>query len=495
MPVFIGRSRNLTLTAIAVLAGLIVFAPFGVKAQQSAAKADVTFAKDIAPILQRSCQNCHRPDGVAPMSLVTYEDVRPYARAINQRTHIGPHKGVMPPWYVEKNIGIQHFKDDPSLSEQELAKIAKWVELGAPQGNPADMPPAKSFQSFDTWNIGQPDVVIKTKEVLVKANAPDWWGEIESIPIGVPEDRYVSAVQVREVNDVPNEGSGRQTVGGHYVFHHMIWSTRVPGGADDPNTSADVAVQAAGGTGWPVHEVGRNADFFDQNAARLLRAGSQIVSNSVHLHSNGRDTKAHLEVGFKFMPKDYKPSYHSARLSNGLGNGVDIDIRPMEANQQLHAYAVANENIKIVSFEPHLHAPGDRMCLEAIWGYTIQTLNCVGYDHNWVRGYDYADDSAPLLPKGTILHIIGFMDNSPSNKNVPDPRNWQGSGNRSVANMFIDLGQRVGLSDEQFQQEMQKRREQLRLTRNNIVIGCPLCSLAFAAPAPVAPPTAGGVQQ
>ncbi len=102
------------------------------------------------------------------------------------------------------------------------------------------------------------------------------------------------------------------------------------------------------------------------------------------------------------------------------------------------------------------------MCLEAIWGYNIQTLNCVGYDHNWVRGYDYDDDSAPLLPKGTILHIIGYMDNSPSNKNVPDPRNWQGSGNRSVANMFIDLGNRVSLTDEQFQEEMAKRREKLQ---------------------------------
>ena len=91
------------------------------------------------------------------------------------------------------------------------------------------------------------------------------------------------------------------------------------------------------------------------------------------------------------------------------------------------------------------------MCLEAIWGYNIQTLNCVGYDHNWVRGYNYTEDSSPLLPKGTILHIIGYMNNSPANKNVPDPRNWQGSGNRSVANMFIDLGQRVSLTDEQFQ--------------------------------------------
>ena len=150
------------------------------------------------------------------------------------------------------------------------------------------------------------------------------------------------------------------------------------------------------------------------------------MSDSVHLHSNGRDTTAHLEIAFKFMPGGYKPEYR--RATYALGNGVDIDIRGMEANQQLHAYALLKENTKILSFEPHLHAPGARMCLEAIWGYNIQTINCVGYDHNWVRGYDYDDDSAPLLPKDTILHIVGYMDNSPSNKNVPDPSNWQGSG-------------------------------------------------------------------
>jgi hypothetical protein len=236
---------------------------------------------------------------------------------------------------------------------------------------------------------------------------------------------------------------------------------------------------------WPVHEVGRNADFFDPRAARLLKANSYIISDSIHLHSNGRDTTGHLEIGFKFMPKDYKPIYRQALF--GLGNGVDIDIKGMTADQQLHAYAVLQENTKIISFEPHLHAPGQRMCLEAIWGYNIQTLNCVGYDHNWVRGYSYTDDSSPLLPKGTILHIIGYMNNSPSNKNVPDPRNWQGSGNRSVANMFIDLGQRVSLTDEQFQSEMAHRREKLHLTRNDNVIGCPLCN--------VAPPAARGTSQ
>jgi len=282
---------------------------------------------------------------------------------------------------------------------------------------------------------------------------------------------------VKEVNDVDSHaGSGRATVGGRFVVHHMIWATRVLGENDknrEPNPLSSILFEE-GSTFWPVHEVGRNADFFDLDSARLLKAGSSVFSDSVHLHSNGRDTKAHLEIGFKFAPQGYKPKFRTTLI--GLGNGVDIDIEGNQANQQLHAYTVLQDNIKVLSFEPHLHAPGMRMCLEAIWGYNIQTLNCVGYDHNWVRGYHYTDDSAPLLPKGTILHIIGFMDNSPSNKNVPDPRNWQGAGNRSVGNMFIDLGNRVALTEEQFQDEMAKRRA--KNPERDVILGCPLCNVS-----------------
>jgi mono/diheme cytochrome c family protein len=473
-------TRRTARASLALLAA-VVFAPITAApaaAQQPAAAGQVTFARDIAPILQRSCQNCHRPDGVAPMALVTYEEVRPWARAIKARTGIGPKAGVMPPWYVEKNIGIQHYKDDPSLSDDEITKIAKWADGGAPLGNQADMPPARVWEDDTAWRIGKPDLIVKMKDVVVKATAPDWWGEVPSVPIGLTEDRYVAALEIKEVNDVKpqNGGDGRHTVGGRYIVHHMIWRTNVPGAENDPLAGF-----------WPVHEVGRNPDFFDPDSGRLLKAGSEIVSDSVHLHSNGRDTTAHLEIGFKFHPKGYKPKLQPAFIP--LGNGVDIDIKPMEANQQLHAYAVLQEHTKIVTFEPHLHAPGMRMCLEAIWGINIQTLTCAGYDHNWVRGYAYDDDHAPLLPKGTILHIIGYMDNTPANKNIPDPRNWQGSGNRSVANMFIDLGMRVSLNDEQFEAEMAKRREKLRLTRNDVVIGCPLCNSTARPPAP-APNTA-----
>ena len=336
------------------------------------------------------------------------------------------------------------------------------------------MPPPRTWEDSSRWAIGTPDVIVKTTDVVVKGNAPDWWGEIPRVQIPITEDRYVTAIEVKEVNDIDAHAKNvRSTVGGHYVFHHMIWSTRVLGDAATEADRDPLAFDADGSTGWPVHEVGRNADFFDPKAARLLKAGSSVVTDSVHLHSNGRDTTAHLEIGFKFAPIGFVPEYKRATYS--LGNGVDIDINAMEAGQQLHAYAVLPENTKIMSFEPHLHAPGMRMCLEAIWGYNIQTLNCVGYDHNWVRGYHYADDSAPLLPKGAIVHIIGYMDNSPTNRNVPDPRNWQGSGNRSVANMFIDLGNRVSLTDDQFKAEMAVR--VAGSPGRDVYPGCPLCNV------------------
>src|SRR5881396_3656449 len=143
------NAKTFHLAAGFLVAAVAATSPFAAKAQQQAAGApgsnDVTFTKDIAPVLQRSCQGCHRPDGVAPMALTTYEEVRPWARAIKQRTGIGPHAGVMPPWYVEKNIGIQQFHNDPSLSDDEIATIAKWADSGAPRGNPADMPPAKVY--------------------------------------------------------------------------------------------------------------------------------------------------------------------------------------------------------------------------------------------------------------------------------------------------------------------------------------------------------------
>ena len=434
--------------------------------------ATVTFSEDIAPILQRSCETCHRPDGGGPMSLITYQEVRRYAQRIKERTAIRDRMGAMPPWYVEKDIGIQHYKNDPSLSDEELALIQAWVDNGAPEGDPADLPEPIDWGDGG-WTI-RPDIVVRTEPIVVEGDAPDWWGEIPSVPIPLEQDRYVRAVQIREVNDVPTSGSERATVGGKYVVHHMIWNTAVPGTRQ--------------GTFWPVHEVGRNPDVFADGAGRLLHAGSHVMSESVHLHSNGRTTTAVLEIGFELFPEGYEPIYQGSITP--LANGTDIDIRAGEAGQELDAYMVVQQPTKIISFEPHLHAPGERMCLEMVWGFKSETLSCVGYDHNWVRTYVFEDMYQPLIPPGAVLHIRGYMNNSESNPNVADPRNWQGAGNRSLANMFIDLGERVTMTPEQFEQEVRERVEYHDLTKNDYLIGCPLCLAIVETPGP-APSTAG----
>src|SRR5437870_9850153 len=155
----------------------------------------------------------------------------------------------------------------------------------------------------------------------------------------------------------------------------------------------------------------------------------------------------------------------------------------MEANQRIEAYSTLTENTKMVVFEPHMHAAGVRMCLDAIWGATIQTLSCAGYNHSWVRIYTYADDAAPLLPKGTILRVTGYFDNTPANRNVADPRNWSGLGHRSIDNMMNQLGEVQYLTDEEFQKEMARRREALHIKPGQGVVGCPLCASVPAATA------------
>ncbi|MCE2541836.1 MAG: hypothetical protein J4F30_00125, partial [Acidobacteria bacterium] len=154
-----------------VTAVFMVLAGTAAMAQTAPASAgDVTFTKDVLPILQRSCQGCHRPGAIAPMSLISYQDVRPWARSIKRYVETRE----MPPWYIDRRIGIQDFKDDPSLTDEEIATIAAWVDSGAPRGNPADAPPPMEFLSPNEWRIGEPDLVISMPEpYMLPADGPD----------------------------------------------------------------------------------------------------------------------------------------------------------------------------------------------------------------------------------------------------------------------------------------------------------------------------------
>ena len=169
-----------------------------------------TFAKDVAPILQRACQNCHRPGNIGPMSLLTYQDVRPWARSIKQQVV----QRNMPPWYIDRAVGIRHFKNDPSLSDQEISMISKWVDNGAPMGNESDMPPPRKFDDNDRWHIGQPDVVVSLKkDIVVKAKAPDYWADLALEDINIKTDRYIQAIEVKPLK-------------GAKAVHHAVAESR-----------------------------------------------------------------------------------------------------------------------------------------------------------------------------------------------------------------------------------------------------------------------------
>ena len=478
----LGRLIRAACGISAIAIGVAISSPVDLAAQAASTQAQVTFAKDIAPILQRSCQNCHRPNSVAPMPLLTYEQVRPYASAIKRRTSIRTRQGTMPPWYIEKGIGIQQYKNDVSLSDEEVAKIASWADNGAPRGNPADLPPARTFDdSNEGWTIGTPDLVVKTPPVSVKAVSPDWWGPAGFADTGLTEDRYVAAVEIKEVNDQLGKGNGSHTVGGLFIFHHALMGVEAPG----TNPIASL------GGGWPVHEVGRNADVYNPEAGKLLRAGSRVGFPNVHMHANGKDTTGHLEVAFKFHPKGYKPKYNERLMPIGTG---DIDIRGLEQGQKVEAFMTLNQPTKVTVFEPHMHAAAVRMCLDAIFGSRMETLSWSGYDHSWVRAYQYADDAAPLMPRGTILRVTGYYDNTPANRNVVDPRNWSGLGHRSIDNMNILIMQGVTLTDEQFQAEVRARREKLKLRPGEDAPGCPLCTFETI-PVPRTPQRSTAQQQ
>ena len=156
------------------------------------------------------------------------------------------------------------------------------------------------------------------------------------------------------------------------------------------------------------------------------RPGRRFRFFSAHLHANGRPTKSRVDIGFRFHPTGYTPT---KKLVNFRVNAAgELDIKGMQANQKVEGFLVLTQNAKLMIFEPHLHASGVRMCLEAIWQNTIETLTCAGYNHNWVRVYTYADDAQPLLPKGTILRATSYFDTTPANRNLADPRNWSGLG-------------------------------------------------------------------
>jgi hypothetical protein len=412
----------------AILGGL-----FAANAQVTTAP---TFTRDVAPIFQNSCQSCHRPDAMGPMSLLTYEETRPWARSIRQRVT----QREMPPWYIDRNVGIHDFKNDISLSDEQIATIVKWVDAGAPKGDPADMPPARKFEDNDRWHF-TPDLILKLdKDVVVKARNSDQWIDI-AVDSGLTEDRYLQAVETKPLK-------------GFKVVHHVVTSL-IEGGDEFENVDG-------GMTRGPLlneFAVGKNADIFPEGSGRLIKAGTKINFN-LHLHSVGEDIPTNVAVALKFYPKGYVPKH--VQVTAPIGTSEELDIRPNDPNARVDGYTTLTKPTLLLSYQPHMHLTGKAACMEAIYpGSTkIEPISCVDrYHFNWHITYLYADDARPILPAGTILHVITWHDNSAANKNDPDPDNWKGWGERTVDDMSFIWANYYTLTDDEFKQMTEERKQ------------------------------------
>ena len=403
-----------------------------IRTSQSATPSAPTFAKDIAPIFQKSCQSCHHAGTSAPMSLVTYEDVRPWARSIQQRVV----NRDMPPWHLDKTVGIRRYKNDRSLSDAEIATVAKWVDAGAPLGSAADMPRPLTFRPETEWFIGEPDLAVTTpNDFTMYANGPDWWID-QFAEVTLAEDRWIKSMEIKPSNPK--------------IVHHCVVYAIEP---DAPEGTPEGGVQ--------LHEyaVGKYGDIFADNTGRLLKKGTKLRFD-MHYFAIGSEQHNKTTIAFKFYPKGVTPKYQVRSYAIRNIPNDDLEVPP-NSLVRTDGYFRLPRNARIDAFQPHMHMRGRGMTVEAIDPATNRTTILSSVDHfdfNWHINYVYADDAAPLLPAGTVLHLIGVHDNTAANRRNPDPNMWVGFGERSVDDMlqvWLDI---VYLDDAEFQRLVEERK-------------------------------------
>jgi hypothetical protein len=410
----------------------------GAAAAADAAKAP-TFTKDIAPIFQEKCESCHRPDSMAPMSLMTYAEARPWARSI--KTRVGDRQ--MPPWQIDRTVGIQKFKNDRSLTDDQVDTIVRWVDAGSPQGDPKDMPPAKHWTDGQGWNFAaqfgqkEPDLIIKSYDFTMPAVSQDVWDK-RVTPSGITEPRWVRAIEIRP-----------ETLKGRKVTHHAIAYLE----------QAEPGVATPLGLPTPFMEwaVGKQGEMMRPDVGKLLLPGSKFHWD-IHYSEAGEEITSKVEMGIYFYPKGQEPKYRDSLSLVPAALGL-LDIRPNTVAVE-EGFTTLREAARIESFQAHMHLRGKAMMLEAILpNGQKQVISLVSdFNFNWMTTYVYADDVAPLLPKGTILKVTAWHDNTTAKKSNPDPNQWVGWGDRTVDEMAHAWINIVYMKDEDFKIEQDKRR-------------------------------------
>ncbi len=381
-------------------------------AQQTA----VTFAKDVAPILQRSCQQCHQPGAIGPMSLTTYQEARPWARAIKQKVVAGE----MPPYRYDREIGIQKLKEDLRLSQDEIDTISRWVDSGAPQGNPADMPPPAKFPDPSKWaladELGQPDLVVRTKPFTLPANGQDtWWRPV--VPAGLTEDRCIKAVSVK-----PSQ-KGRAAA--HHANSELLVLDEKTGLYVEQDRLSEYAL-------------GKQGEIVPPDSCRTLPAGS-MVRWDVHYYPTGELIENDVvEMGVWLYPKGHQGKYkQNLKQYSLLMKGSDLEIPPHGTvmTQGFHSFKTP---VRIDSFQPHGHFRLVAKTLEIFYPETgkLEMVSSVSnWTNSWHTSHIYDDDVAPLVPTGAVLVITGYYDNTAANRQNPDPDQWVGPGSRTADEM------------------------------------------------------------
>ena len=398
--------------AVATLAFVSAAAAFG-------AAPPVTYSKDVAPILQKNCETCHRAGEAAPMSLRTYKEVRPYAAAIKEAVLLKK----MPPWFADPHFG--HFSNDRTMSEQDVKTIAAWADGGAKEGNPKDLP--KPVEFLTGWNINQPDMQIEMVQDFKVPAAGTLDYQHILIKGNFEKDTWISQAEVRP--------------GNRALVHHVIAYIRPPGSKwmkdAEPGVPYSKKGEGEGGSGEFLagYAPGFLPMKLDEGRALMVKAGSDIVLE-LHYTANGKEGTDRTKVGFVFAKGPIKERVFVMAAQNNK-----FAIPAGDPDYKVDAKFEFGGDAKIISFIPHMHLRGKDMDFRAIYptGETETLLSVPHYDFSWQLTYLPVKDV--VVPKGTVIACTAHFDNSPNNPNNPDPTKVIKFGEQSWDEMMIGFFQ------------------------------------------------------
>jgi hypothetical protein len=383
----------------------------------ASAQTTPTFSKDVAPLLNQHCVNCHRPGEMAPMSLLGFERVRPWAKAIKEKVALG----VMPPWHSDAPPGT--FANDRRLKDAEKSTIVRWVDAGSPEGDPKDLPPAPKFA--EGWEIGTPDVVLKMPaafEVPASGTIPY---KLFTIPTNFAEDKWVQAIEIR-----PGERS---------VVHHVLAFVRDPSGKKEreafkvvvpevPQRRENSGSAEGPGTLIATTAPGTNAMRLEPGSAIRIPAGA-IITFQVHYTANGKTAATdQTSIGMIFAKQPPRTATRTSAFMN-----PSFLLPAGEANLAVPSAIEFTEDVHITALFPHTHLRGKSWEYRLVYpdGRAQVVLPVPTYDFNWQTYYMFASPLA--VPKGSRLEAVAHYDNSANNKANPDasvavrwgPQTWQ----------------------------------------------------------------------